>query len=88
MFSPDDRPVEGTSLVVPSAFYKVVLRPADAGWEAIAFLAENRAYPAPHDLSQVVVSIDELEALTRIDFFPDLSAAAQSELESATPQLW
>lgn len=76
-------------VAVPTHLYKIVLAPAGGGrWEVIAFVVENRAYPAPFDLPSLVKSVDWIEARTGIDFFPGMLPAAQAELEAQTPAWW
>ena len=65
---------------VPSAYYKVVLAPCVRPMRAIAFI-----YPNGHSggrLRQYAVSVDEVERLTGMDFFPALPSEEQQRLES------
>jgi endonuclease G len=55
---------------VPSAFYKALLDASEPELKGIAFILPNEiSYEPLHDF---VVSIDELEALTGFDLFPEL----------------
>ncbi|GLU43676.1 DNA/RNA non-specific endonuclease [Allomuricauda sp. NBRC 101325] len=65
---------------VPDAFYKIVLKDKGDRMEVIAFLIP--AKDSEKSLSQFVVSIDELEAKTGIDFFQKQPKAWQDEVES------
>lgn len=65
---------------VPNAFYKIVLKDKDDRKEAIAFLIPAKDSEKP--LSQFVVSIDELEEKTGIDFFQKQPKTWQDEVES------
>ena len=68
-------------VVVPSAYFKVVVAPCVRPMRAIAFI-----YPNGHSggrLQQYAVSIDEVELRTRLDFFPTLSQDEQQRMESA-----
>lgn len=64
-------------VTVPGLFYKVVYSPGRGG---IAFLLPNLKVTSP--LRDWQVSIDLIEALTGIDFFPQLPRKYQDEIES------
>lgn len=67
-------------VVVPSAFYKVIMAPCVHPMRAVAFI-----YPNGHSgerLQQYAVSIDEVERRTGLDFFPTLPQDVQQRLES------
>ena len=67
---------------VPQAFYKVVFRNTD-GAEAvqvISFLIPNQASNLP--LSDFIVTVDELEERTNLDFFAQKSEEWQNEIEA------
>jgi endonuclease G len=66
---------------VPRAFYKLVVKKRGNDYVAIAFLIPNEESTLP--LEHFVVSIDELEYKTGIDFLSGLTAKTQSELESS-----
>jgi endonuclease G, mitochondrial len=74
-------------VTVPKYFYKVLLGLDGPGLDgpdikAIAFLLPNKSSNAP--LSQFVISIDSLENMTGIDFFPALPDELEAKLESST----
>ncbi len=80
--------VSGTEIDVPRKFYQVVV--AQKGMDVRAFAVvipqevEPRAWPARH-----LVSIDELEEMTGLDFLPELPGFIQSPLEAELPsRLW
>ena len=67
-------------VTVPSAYYKVIMAPCVRPVRVIAFI-----YPNGHSggrLRQYAVSIDEVERLTGLDFFPTLPPDEQHRLES------
>ncbi|MFS4468561.1 DNA/RNA non-specific endonuclease [Maribacter sp. 2210JD10-5] len=66
---------------VPDYFYKIVARETTSDMEVIGFLMENKEKSAP--LKSFTVSIDEIEALTGIDFFYRLDVKKQEEFESS-----
>jgi endonuclease G len=71
---------EGVS--VPNRYYKVVLDgDSISGWKAIAFLLSNNGSSEP--LESFVVTIDEVERMTGIDFFPFLPDNDEEKLEAA-----
>ena len=68
-------------VVVPGAYYKIVMAPCVRPVRVIAFI-----YPNGHSsgrLQQYAVSIDEVERRTGLDFFPTLPQDEQHRLESA-----
>ncbi|MFN5416877.1 MAG: DNA/RNA non-specific endonuclease [Flavobacteriia bacterium] len=66
-------------LAVPQYYYKVILDLDKNHQKAIAFLMENENSKSP--LKTFVVSIDVLEKLTEIDFFPLVEDKIEEELE-------
>jgi endonuclease G len=72
----------GTERVaVPEQFYKIILDESNGGYKIIAFLMPNRASDKP--LFNYVVSVDYIEKLTGIDFFPALNDSIENKLEKA-----
>ena len=67
-------------VAVPNQFYKIILDANNGKAKMIAFLMPNKDSNRP--LYEFVVSVDSLETLTRIDFFPELDDAIETELES------
>jgi len=79
----DDLPTIGPEKVaVPRYFYKILLRETKAKPEAIAFLIPHKKSDQP--LYTYVVSIDKIEALTGIDFFPALADETENFIEAST----
>lgn len=68
------------SITVPCAYYKIIFKQTSKGVEAIAFMLPNAGSTMP--LSQFVVTIDYLEALTGIDFFASLPDEDEEKFES------
>jgi len=66
-------------VVVPEKFYKVVLR---LGSEpaALGFIYENQS--SKRGLEKYVVSVDEVERLTGLDFFPGLKDQLENRIEA------
>jgi endonuclease G len=72
---------------IPSFFYKVILDFKGNHSKAIALLLPNVKGSKP--LSSYVLSIDDLEKVTKLDFFPDLQDDLETALESETAiSLW
>lgn len=65
---------------VPNEFYKIVVDVTDGNHKAIAFLIPNE--PSSKSFYEYVVSIDEIEAKTGIDFFPALPDSIEDKMES------
>ena len=68
------------SIAVPSAFYKVFLRQTNSGWTSIGFIMQNKAGNRP--LMTYMLSVDEVEEQTGIDFFYNLPDSIESQEES------
>lgn len=66
-------------VTVPQQFYKVLLDYSGPEVKAIGFLVPHQASKKP--LYDFVVSIDEIESLTGIDFFPALPDGLEKKLE-------
>ncbi|WP_051296197.1 DNA/RNA non-specific endonuclease [Eisenibacter elegans] len=70
---------------VPKEYYKVILDPKTP--KAIAFIMRNEG--SDKDLQTFVVTIEEVERRTGIDFFPMLPNDLAQELEkNKRPELW
>ena len=67
-------------IAVPSAFYKVFLRQTRQGWTSIGFIMPNQAGNRP--LMTYMLSVDEVEAQTGIDFFYNLPDSLEAQIES------
>lgn len=72
---------------VPKEYYKIVLDLQEPQIKVIAFLMPNKGSKAP--FQRYVVSIDKIEQLTGLDFFPQLPDDVETKLErSASTQGW
>ncbi|WP_074217346.1 DNA/RNA non-specific endonuclease [Halodesulfovibrio marinisediminis] len=67
-------------VLVPDAYYKIIFAPHRN--KMIAFLLPNKKSSAP--LTDFVVSVDRIEAVTGIDFFADMNDAPEAMLEGMT----
>lgn len=76
------RTIGANKVLVPDYFYKVVLAPfAKNGPRAIAFVMPNKQ--SSNTLGSFAVTIDSVEALTGIDFFPILPDDIEDAVESS-----
>lgn len=66
-------------VAVPKYFYKILMDETDGSYRMIAFLVPHESSKKP--LYEFVVSIDEIEKRTGIDFFPALPDTIEKELE-------
>lgn len=69
---------------VPNAFFKVIIRENGNSYEVLAFLLPHRDSNRP--LGSFLVSLDELEALTDLDFFYRMDPGKQRSLEQHVMQ--
>lgn len=73
---------------IPSHYYKIVSDEKDGELRVLAFLVEQRCPPYTR-IKTRLVSVDRIEELTGLDFFPDLPEAVQADLESRpATRLW
>lgn len=77
-----------SGVAIPSHYYKIIADERNGRLRVLAFLVEQRCPPYTR-IKTRLVSVDEIERLTGLDFFPDLSQSAQAELESRpATRLW
>ncbi len=69
-------------VAVPNQFYKVILDYNSGNPKVLAFLLPHKNSNRP--LYEFVVSVDEVEEITRIDFFPELEDDLEIALESSS----
>ena len=67
---------------VPSAFYKVIVAPYIENPRGIGFIYPNMT--APGNMQNYVMTIDDIEKLTGIDFFCNLPDSIENEIESVS----
>ncbi|WP_375238204.1 DNA/RNA non-specific endonuclease [Aurantibacter sp.] len=68
-------------VAVPNQFYKIILDYNYGSPKMIAFLTPHQDSKQP--LYNYVVSVDRVEALTGIDFFPELDDAIETKIEAS-----
>lgn len=71
--------IGNNKVVVPEAFFKVVLRTGDNP-QAIGFIYKNTSGNRPKD--SYVNTVDEVERITGIDFFPSLPDDVEKNVEA------
>ncbi|WP_372753390.1 DNA/RNA non-specific endonuclease [Mariniflexile sp.] len=69
-------------VAVPNQFYKVLIDTNSGKVKMIAFLMPHENSNKP--LYDFVVSVDEIEKLTGIDFFPELEDSLENKLEASS----
>lgn len=67
-------------VVVPQAFFKVLLQEENDEIHTIGFVYENVSGRKP--MSTYAMTVDEVEELTKIDFFPSLPNKVEKKVES------
>ncbi|MGB5420473.1 DNA/RNA non-specific endonuclease [Algibacter sp.] len=67
---------------VPNQFYKVLIDNNSGATKMIAFLMPHKDSNKP--LYEFVVSVDAIEKLTGIDFFPELEDSIENKLEASS----
>lgn len=86
LYNQQHKTIGRNRVVVPEAFFKVVLRQENRSqgrkyYKAIGFLYENRG--ASRDMSRYVRCVDEIEELTGLDFFSALSDNIEDKIEKS-----
>ncbi|MCX6293473.1 MAG: DNA/RNA non-specific endonuclease [Sphingobacteriales bacterium] len=80
VFTSDMTTIGKNQVAVPHSYYKVILDYFEPEFKAIAFIIPNEASQLP--LQHFAVSIDDVENITGLDFFPLLTDIVESKLES------
>jgi endonuclease G len=71
---------------VPEYYYKVILDSQEPGLHGIGFILPNE--PSKRPLSAFAVTIDSVEKVTGLDFFPSISQGSQSLEEESCFECW
>lgn len=79
ILTPNLKTIGTEKVAVPQYFYKIILDYDGAETKAIAFLMPHEK--SEKGLYQFVSSIDEIEVLTGIDFFPELPDELENDIE-------
>lgn len=72
--------VGSSGVAVPDAFFKVVLMETDEGYEGIGFVFRNSNERQMAE--DCCMSVDEVERITGLDFFPALKDDVEDEVEA------
>lgn len=86
----------GKRVAVPKYYYMALLKVKNGTYSSIAFWMEHKEYgytyknQAPlSEIKKTAITVNQLEALTGIDFFPNLPDAAEEIVEnSCLPGTW
>lgn len=79
--------IGSNEVAIPEYYYKIVLDIQKPEIKAIAFLMKNEKSSEP--LTSFVVSIDSIEELSGLDFFPSMPDDLENTLEAKSiPALW
>lgn len=77
-----------SGVAIPSAYYKIIVDESGGRLRSLAFLVPHNIPPYSR-IKTCLISIDELEKMTGLDFFPDLPDDVENELEAQTAgRLW
>ena len=80
IYQPSDKNYIGSGVRVPSAFYKVIIAPYLDEPRGIGFIYPNMS--SPGNMKDYSMTIDEVEKITGIDFFPNLPDEIENKIES------
>lgn len=67
-------------VVVPDSFFKAFLVVQDHRYHAIAFVMPNES--THHRIQEYAMTVNELESMTGLDFFPNIEDAIEEMIES------
>ena len=79
VLQPNLKTIGQEQVLVPNYFYKILLDNSNGQYKMIAFLVPNAKSNKP--LYEFVVSVDSIEKMTGIDFFPKLDDKTENSLE-------
>lgn len=82
VLAPNLKTIGAEKVAVPNYFYKIILEENKGKFRMIAFLLPNAESKKP--LYDFVVSVDKIEQMTGIDFFPKLPDEIEQSLEKQT----
>jgi endonuclease G len=80
VFSKNMKTIGDENVAVPEVFYKVLLDTSQNETKMIAFAVPHEDSDKP--LYKFVITVDDLEKITGIDFFPNLNDNLEQKLES------
>ncbi|GHT31496.1 endonuclease [Bacteroidia bacterium] len=72
--------IGSNEVAIPDAFFKVLLQNNNGDWSAIAFMFANESGRNP--LSTYAMSVEDMQVITDIDFFPALPDSIEEKIES------
>lgn len=75
----DYKTIGENRVAVPESFFKVVLMYKDGSWRALGFLFKNES--GQRKLEEYTRSVDEIEKITKLDFFSALPDEIENEIE-------
>ena len=79
ILNPSLKTIGREKVAVPEYFYKILMDDTNGKYRMIAFMIPNEKSDKP--LYSFVVSVDSLEKITGIDFFPKLEDKTENSLE-------
>lgn len=79
VLQPNLKTIGTEQVLVPNSFYKILLDNSNGHYKMIAFLVPHAKSDKP--LYSFVVSVDSIEKITGIDFFPKLDDTTENSLE-------
>lgn len=90
IYSNNPQRIGDNMVAVPDKLYKVVADISSTnGYKAIAFIFDNKDYNTNEDFMDYVISVDELENITNIDFFANYQSDGVEEIENTlNKSLW
>lgn len=76
-------------VVVPTHCFKAILwSRGDSVYGMYAFLMPNQTTTIPGKPKDYLLTVDRLESITHVDFFPKLDDSLENRLENIVPTIW
>ena len=72
--------IGSNKVIVPDAFFKVLLQNDNGDWHSIAFLFANESGRRP--MATYAMTVNEMQTITGMDFFPLLPDSIEEKIES------
>ncbi len=90
IYSSNPKRIGNDDVAIPDKLYKVIADiSAKNGYKAVAFIFDNKDYNNNENFMDYAMSVDDLETITNIDFFPNYQSQGVDEIEATFDKnLW
>lgn len=85
IFGEDGNTVPSGRVAVPMSFYKIIMQAQDGQLKALSYIIPQSVTKQDRNLKCYLVSIDDIEKATGIDFFSELPDDVENKMEAEVP---